>query len=301
MKKQPVYIRKAIEEQLNYLESYSEKTIRNYKNHLKQFLIWHGKKPTRSESMLNTLKAYRKHLLTLKYKPATINLNLTTVKKYYNNVLNLYDEINRLKVKVNHRVKPKDIYTPDEITKLLNSTHNIKHLAFFRLGFGNGCRLNEILAIKKRDININNHEIYLEKRMIIADTETMKLLMTLTQYKTQDDYVFSNSKGHQLTERSLQHAFYKACKKIGLKNKGGFSTLKKSHIINQLNAGSNLEHIKDTLGYTSLKTVQVLYGQNAHDNRNIGKSILNDNIGIIKQYIISVYGNGKITMQELKE
>lgn len=100
--------------------------------------------------------------------------------------------------------------------KILNSIVNTQHSAFFSLFLKYNCSMESILNIKKEDININNYEIYLYNKTITTDPEIIKLLMVLTQYKKQHEYIFTTIDNVKIQERTMKKTFSNYLKKTGI-------------------------------------------------------------------------------------
>ncbi|MCL4341066.1 MAG: tyrosine-type recombinase/integrase [Candidatus Thermoplasmatota archaeon] len=53
--------------------------------------------------------------------------------------------------------KPEDLITPDEFNKLLNYAGNTRNKALISLLYDSGCRIGEILGMRRQDITFDQY------------------------------------------------------------------------------------------------------------------------------------------------
>lgn len=302
-KKIPAYVTRALKTYDQQLTEYTTATRYNYNQSVKHFLIWNGCRPKKSDSMLKTLKAYKKHLVVNDYGPRTINLYLTSVTKFYNVVLNQFDDVSP--VKVRKRLNKVHTLTDAQIRKLLQGTNNKKHLTAFRLAYGSGCNVGEIVNIKVEHImKAPYKEIELKNRKIIVDDVTFQLISDMIPGKSINDYLFTNSNGNQLNPRSLQKALETNCSNLGIPLEGGFQTLRHTYVKSLIENGTPIETIKKLLNHSNIRTTKKTYAQflKKRNNRIIPDvSPLKKKITVDSMFLVTIYSNGRTDFKKLNE
>ena len=301
-KKIPAYIKKALNEFNEKLSGYKPETQYNYMQSVKHFLSWYGSRPKKTDNMKKSLQKYKSHLTQKKYSPSTINLYVSSVIRFYNVVLNQFDEVKPVKTYRNRTNV--ETLTKAQINKLLEGTTNKKHLIAFRLAFGNGCNVGEIVGIKVEQImKAPYREIELPRRKIIVDDITFQLISDLIPGKGINDYLFTNSSGNKINVRSMQKALESHCKNLEIPIKGGFQTLRHTYVKNLMDNGTSIETIRQLLNHSNIKTTRMLYGcfENKKKKNVPDLSPLNNETKIAAQIVFTVFANGKTDFRKREE
>src|SRR3989344_4766596 len=132
------------------IRGFSQKTVDSYKLYNGQFLKFINKEPEKIEE--NDIKNYLSHLTTNKgYKPRSLNLALSSLKFFYNNVMNKKITENIKSPKLDKKVPV--ILNNEEIKLLLNAITNQKHKILISLMLSSGLRISEAVSVKISDIN----------------------------------------------------------------------------------------------------------------------------------------------------
>ena len=296
--KDPNYVSYALKQFEKSLDGFKEKTKHSYSRNVRQFLLWYGCRP--DKNMIPKVKQYRTYLKNSDYSSYTINLHLVSITKFYNFVLGVYDEVDRVKVK---KTPPK-IYDTQEIEKIINACYKIKHKIILRLAYGNGLTLKELYNLTYSDISYKTGNISLEKRQIKVDQITLDMLIKLKESRvlTQQthDYIFVASNGRRLTQRSLQDIFVKVCNRAGVENKGGIHSLRNSYATHLLQNGTDIKILQNMLGHSDVKTTKNLYKKAAGKINQPQSPIifLNGCAGLVAaRYIVTVFSNGEAKIE----
>ena len=184
-----------LEYELNAL-GVSDKTIKAYIFQNRKFLEIINKDLTKITS--NDLKDYIIYLRNKKYKPATINLAISSIKFLYKGILrkNRFSKIKSVK-KEN---KNPTILTKEEIISMIDNTSNIKHKLLIEFLYDTGVRVGEL-------VNLKFNDMYLEEkigivrsgkgrkdRYIKLSDRLIKDLNYYKQYRTDSNpFIFNNS------------------------------------------------------------------------------------------------------------
>jgi integrase/recombinase XerD len=166
---------------------------------------------------------------------------------------------------------PVETYTEEELAKLLRKP-DLRNCDFAEYQswvmtsflFATGVRQRSLHNIKIKDLDFDNKVIYVNvtknrKPLIVPMEETLKntLLEYLKyrQYKTTDDYLFSNIFGQQLTKSTGYHRLYWYNKARGVETTGIHRyrhTFAKQWVLN----GGDVVTLSRMLGHSSLDITQ---------------------------------------------
>ena len=150
------------------------------------------------------------------------------------------------------------------IARLLDAVENLKHRAIILLTYSGGLRLGEVVRLKVEDIDLDRKLVHVRQGKHRKDRYTM--LSAVAQKAVQDyrrqyppeTWLFPGARpGRHLTERSVQKAFDRACKKANINKRISIHTLRHSFATHLLERGTDLLYIQVLLGHASPKTTQI--------------------------------------------
>ena len=167
--------------------------------------------------------------------------------------------------------KPIETYRDDELIRLLKKP-NMKKCSFTEYKnwvitnflFSTGVRQRSLQNIKIKDVDFDNSVVYVNvtknrKPLIVPLNQTMvKILqeyMRYRQHTSDDEYLFCNIFGQQLTKSTMYHMLYEYNKSRGVETTGIHRyrhTLAKQWILN----GGNVVSLSKLLGHSSLEITQ---------------------------------------------
>jgi|YelNatPaOPRAMG01_1025707.scaffolds.fasta_scaffold31438_3 integrase len=155
----------------------------------------------------------------------------------------------------------------DDLNKILEQVkeETIKDVIFF--AFGTGARLNEILNLKWRNINIEEQTIAIgdkefktktkRNRIIPISESILKLLNKyMPNVTTEDDFIFKNRKGNKFRTDYISKKFKIAVRKSKIKKDYHFHCLRHGFGSNAIKHGVPISDVQKWMGHTSLTTTQ---------------------------------------------
>ena len=172
-----------------------------------------------------------------------------------------------IKVDKNHV----ETYTDDEL-KILLAKPNIKKCSFTEYQcwvmknflFCTGVRQRSLMYIKVKDIDFDNHVVYVNvtknrKPLIVPLNLTMINILSeylkYRQYQSKEDFLFCNVFGQQLVKSTSYHMLYEYNKRRGVETTGIHRyrhTFAKQWILN----GGNVVALQKILGHSNLAITQ---------------------------------------------
>lgn len=278
---------KSVELFKNFLEiekNYSEHTITSYVKDVfdfEQFILKEEFAPSLLEVKRKRLADYYlSHLDEQKLSKKSIVRKISALRTFYNFLMlkgyidiNIFDKIETPKVS---RRLPK-ILEDDEIMMLFKSIDRNTPLGFrnyiiLDLLFSSGLRASELCQMEVKDLKLNQRQILIhgkgsKDRYVPIHLELEKDLRQYLTYTrpillakgpiTNNDYVFINYRGTQLTERGLRVILKKIISDSGETYKIHPHMLRHAFATTLLNHGADLRVVQELLGHEHLKSTQV--------------------------------------------
>ena len=242
------------------IRGFSKRTVDSYIFHNKKFLDFVTKDS--KDVGENDAKRYIAHLMSnKKYRPSSINLALSSLKFFYNEILQ-NSAFNAVKAPKLEKKLP-TVLTKEEVKKLLNSVENPKHKLLIEFMYSAGLRVSECVSLKIDDLDLNErigkikHGKGNKERYIIL---SHNLIQHLSDYmsakKDNSPYIFS-IKGVPITIRQAQKVVKESAKKAGIKKRVFCHALRSSFATHLLEAGTDIRVIQELLGHSNLSTTQI--------------------------------------------
>lgn len=154
------------------------------------------------------------------------------------------------------------VMLPEEVTRTLQVTSNLKHRAILTLLYSSGVRLAELCNIRITDIDSACMRIKVvqgkggKDRYTLLSPRVLELLRSYYLQYRPAQFLFNGSKrGSAISPRTVQHAFGHALQKAGLGDKDySVHTLRHSFATHLLDDGTDIHTIKELLGHSDIKT-----------------------------------------------
>lgn len=233
---------------------FSRKTVKAYLFHASCFLKHMG-----TESSQEDIHRYSVDL-SKTMDPLTINLRISAVKFFYQNVLGRELQVNFMK-------RPKripEVLTKDETIAILNRISNPKHRLLIETIYGCGLRVSEAAKLKKQDIRFEEGILYLRQAKGRKDRVVMlpkaiayRLKSYIDARSDNNPYVFDSARGGHITIRTIQCILKSAVKKARITKNVHVHTLRHSYATHLLENGTDIRVIQRLLGHNDVRTTEI--------------------------------------------
>lgn len=244
------------------LERMSHRTIKTYEAHLKGLFLYYPK-TLPSQISAEQLQQYVLHKIkTSNISERTQAQMINAFAAFYKRLLQQEDKLGLLK----RPKKPKDlpnIFSKEEIERLLNGIRNLKHKTLLLLVYSAGLRKREIKNMQIDDILFDRKAIFVrcskgkkDRYVMLAEKAAKYVKFYLEQYNPKY-WLFEGEHGGQYSETSIQSIFVQAKQRAKANPNVTFHGLRHSFATHLVENGAALHVVKDLLGHQSLKTTQV--------------------------------------------
>lgn len=276
-----------------FFDNLPSNTKQTYITAINQFLEFVSKGINQIHTVsISELLRYIQFLRT-KYKAATVNVKLASLKKLFvileltYNIENIFKKISGLKIKpikTEKVIKAQKVLSLDEIKIVLdflytkNSSTATRDYCLFRLLAETGLRVSEALSIKILDIkHFKTHFIITvigkgqKQREVLISPELYSHLTTLSD----NEFIFKSRSGTKLTRTYINRLF----NDIGLKAFGRTITphmLRHSFATHYISDHpAKLKGLSRYLGHSSVSTTLNMYIHNEVEYEDLKNNIFN--------------------------
>lgn len=257
---------KKLEENL-LLRNYSKETIKGYLSQINRYLefsITKDKKPNEE-----TAKEYILQQLKTK-EPSSVSHAIFAIEYFSKNILK--QELSLPKPKRNKTIPI--ILEKNEISKMINSTNNIKHKLIIKILYGCGLRVSEIVNLSKKDLNFEEKIIHIrlakgKKDRFVKIPESLSESLKNYCSLISEEILFPSNRGGKLTKKTIGKIVENAAKKAGIIKEVYPHLLRHSFATHLLEQGTDLRIIQKLLGHSDIKTTQIYTQISQHSIKNI--------------------------------
>lgn len=160
------------------------------------------------------------------------------------------------------------ILTKEEIQSIINVTRNVSHRLMFQLMYSSGLKLDELLTLKVKDVDIEGRRLTVHgapaggrkagtSRQAILSDKVAPMLHAFITDRNPEDYVFPGLDGGPMSPRAVQKAFKHAARKAGITKRVSCNTLRHSFAVHLLERGIDIRHIRSLLGHARAETSSI--------------------------------------------
>ena len=246
------------------IQRYSPSSIKNYNSNLFQFLTIASHKYASAEEI--EIAAIEKYIF---WKIKKDNISASHQRIILANIAKFYELVIEKRINLKHLYpqrkehKLPNYLTFDEVKKLIEVTHNLKHKSVIMLLYSGGLRLSEVINLKITDIDSNSMTITIRQTKGKKDRQVMlseQFLLILRQYflKYQPScYLFEGQNNLQYSGRSIQQIVKESAIKTGINKNISPNILRYSFATHLLEAGTNIRSVQQLLGHNHLNTTKI--------------------------------------------
>lgn len=247
------------------LRNYSHKTVKAYLSCLRAFVRYF--RPRHPRQLSNgDIRNYLLHLLEIECRSSG------TVNQVFNALRFLYVDLYHRPFVIDSLPRPRkerklpDVLSELEVSRILRSVGNLKHLTMLVLTYASGLRVSEVVSLRIEDIDSERRLIHIRDAKGKKDRYTLlpdSMLGLLHRYWSQyqlaaSGWLFPGAEpGHHLSVRSIQNVISRAVDSAEITKPVSMHTLRHSFATHLLEHGTDIRYIQVLLGHQSLKTTEI--------------------------------------------
>ncbi len=191
---------------------------------------------------------------------SSCNVLFSGLKKFYHGFLGRDDAGFSIPPRPRSHQLPM-LLSRDEVSRILNTTNNLKHHVLLSIIYGSGLRVSE--AVRLRPEHIDSKKMLLrinqakgrKDRYTILSTSCLNLLRDYWRtYQPGKWLFFTKDKNKHMPSETAQKVYYLTKQKAGVTNGRGIHTLRHCFATHALEQGVQLFILKRWLGHASIKT-----------------------------------------------
>ena len=155
------------------------------------------------------------------------------------------------------------VLTRQEISAIISAPSNTKHRLLLSLAYAAGLRVSEALALRVRDVDLNEMTVTVRQgkgrkdRITVLSPKLVNDLRALAGNKNADSLLFESERGGKLTTATAQKVFAKALQTVGIKKLATFHSLRHSFATHLLENGTDVRFVQELLGHANIRTTQI--------------------------------------------
>ena len=242
------------------IRGFSKRTVDSYIYHNKKFIEFVKKEPQNVDE--SDAKRFIAYLMSnKKYRPSSTNLALSSLKFFYNEILQ-NRAFHAIKAPKSEKKLP-TVLTKDEVKRMLDAIENPKHKLLVEFMYSSGLRVSECVGLKIDDLDLNEKigkvrhgKGNKERYIILSDNLIQHLKEYLNSRKHKSQFIFARD-DKPITTRQAQMVVTESAKKAGIKKRVFCHALRSSFATHLLEAGTDIRVIQELLGHSNLSTTQI--------------------------------------------
>ena len=162
---------------------------------------------------------------------------------------------------------PKFLYYNDLLEIINESSKDkdgVRDRLIIEMLYATGVRVSELVNIKLSDIDFNNKRIVVcgkgnKERVVYYGDYAKEVLDKYleTHIRKDNNYLFLNSKGEQITDGGIRYIIDNIMKKLSIKTHVTPHVLRHTFATDMLNNGCDIKVVQELLGHSSLKATEI--------------------------------------------
>ena len=219
------------------------------------------------------IRDYLEYLNLKKEKASSVRRKISSFKTFYkflynNNYMDKKDyPMTKIAYPKMEKRLPKFIYYNDLLEIIDESSKDsdgLRDRLIIEMLYATGVRVSELINIKYKDIDFENKRIIIsgkgnkQRVVYFGDYAKDVLYEYMNNHKQNEEgYVFTNSKGTQITDRGVRYIIDNIMSRLSVKTHVTPHVLRHTFATDMLNNGCDIKVVQELLGHSSLKTTEI--------------------------------------------
>ncbi len=240
---------------------FSPRTIETYEGCLRKF--FEAVRKDYREITKKDVREFLEELQARKVAGGTMHVYLNAIKFFFEGIMHRNF---RIDIKYSRRPKKIPVFlNKEEVKRMLEEVHNLKHRLIIEVLYGGGLRVSELINLKVKDIEINKGYGFVREgkggkdRIFVLSKVVQDKLKNLIEIEKleKQNFVFITNRKWKYSDESVREIIKKAAKFAGINKKIGCHTLRHSFATHQIENGYSLNEVQAMLGHKSPETSMI--------------------------------------------
>ena len=246
--------------------NYSQATVRTYVDAIRRFAEHFHRSPDHLGPL--EIREYQLHLYQRKLHPQTIRVHTAALRFFYRKVLHQRLSADDLPLPKLLRRQIPIVLSPDEVTRMIDATPNLRHRTILMTLYSTGMRRSELCHLRPEDIDKERMVVRIRQGKGGKDREvplSPKLLEQLRTYyrsvKVRNGWMFPSLQTRRadqpITQKAVWHACREATRRAGITKAVHPHTLRHSFATHLFDSGAELPVIQTLLGHADPRDTMI--------------------------------------------
>jgi site-specific recombinase XerD len=246
--------------------NYSQATVQTYIDAIRRFAAHFHRSPDHLGPL--EIREYQLHLYQRKLHPQTIRVHTAALRFFYRKVLHQRLSADDLPLPKLLRRQIPIVLSPDEVTRMIDATPNLRHRTILMTLYSTGMRRSELCHLRPEDIDKERMVVRIRQGKGGKDREvplSPKLLEQLpTCYrsvKVRNGWMFPSLQTRRadqpITQKAVWHACREATRRAGITKAVHPHTLRHSFATHLFDSGAELPVIQTLLGHSDPRDTMI--------------------------------------------
>ncbi|MBO6606652.1 site-specific integrase [Psychroserpens sp.] len=172
-----------------------------------------------------------------------------------------------------------EVLSIEEVLRLIQVTHNLKHRTILAMLYSCGLRIGELLELRLADIHFERKQIQIRNakgrkdRYVVLAESMMPLLSNYLMSYAPNEYLIEGQTGHKYSASSVRKFLKRSCKLAKIDRPITPHTLRHSYATHLLEQGIGIRHIQDLLGHSRPETTMIYTHLTRKDLLNVASPL----------------------------
>jgi site-specific recombinase XerD len=205
----------------------------------------------------------------IEFKVKQLNFSISTHRQLISALRHLTALFPELIIPVEGVQRPKrsqfrpEVLSVEEVIKLLQVTHNLKHRFILAMLYSCGLRINELLTMPLNAIDLERKQVLVKNgkgrkdRYVMIAHHIYPLLTNYLNSFSPTEYLITGSNDRPYSASSVRAFLKRSCRSAGITKKVTPHTLRHSYATHLLENGVGLRHIQELLGHRKPETTML--------------------------------------------
>jgi len=246
--------------------NYSQATVQTYIDAIRRFAEHFHRSPDHLGPL--EIREYQLHLYQRKLHPQTIRVQTAALRFFYRKVLHQRISADDLPLPKLLRRQIPIVLSPEEVTRLIDATPNLRHRTILMTLYSTGMRRSELCHLRPEDIDKERMVVRIrqgkggkDREIPLSPKPLAQLRIYYRSVKVRNGWMFPSLLARRpdqpITQKAVWHACREATRRAGITKAVHPHTLRHSFATHLFDSGAELPVIQTLLGHADPRDTMI--------------------------------------------